>query len=140
MSIRNDILVNLQNDMLKKIDPARGYNINVRTVKRGIYTYDEINSKPCICYWCTADVTKGQYAGRDDRILDIYCYGYSNKLDEIHNLLDDLEYYLCNDYNDNDVNTLEVGDAVIYEGGAHNPQYMFEINVKLHYSKLTTTH
>jgi len=140
---RNTILTQLKSDMLDKMHVGNGYNFTPGEIKRGIYTYEQCSIKPAIYFWCYRDEAAGAFANCEERRLHIYIYGYcdtnyvsDNK--DIHDLADDLEYFLYNDFTYTDDTAL--GDAIVYESGENSTGSMFEIECRVRYEKDTTAH
>ena len=142
MSKRNDILNTLKEEMEDYIKSSRGYKSDLVEVVRGIQMFEDIEMKPVVAFWCYRDESTGQFAGRDDRFLYVYIYGYCDTdgygdVDDIHNLAADVEYFLYNDFSYTD--DTFVGDFTIYEGGVQDPASMFELDIKIKYSNTTTS-
>jgi hypothetical protein len=138
MSERNTILTTLEAEIKQKINSSNNYNSDLMEVKRGIAVFEEFTSKPALTFWCEKDETEeGQFAGADRRELTILFYGFCDtdgyNANVIHNLLDDLLYFIQNDFTYKD--DVYVGDATIYEGGATDPALVFELQTKIKYER-----
>lgn len=138
MSERNTILQTLESEIKAKINSSNGYNTDLMEVRRGIAVFEEFAAKPALTFWCESDTTEeGQFGGVDRRELTILFYGFCDtdgyNVDAIHNLLDDILYFLQNDYSYKD--DVYVGNASIYEGGATDPALVFELSIKIKYER-----
>jgi hypothetical protein len=140
--VRNTILTALAEELRDKIQPSSDYSTTIAEVRRGIALGDEFIMKPALSVWCYHDTTDGQFAGRDDRTLHIYIYGYVDadgvNVDNIHNVLDDVLYFLQNDFTYKD--DVYVGDAVVYEGGVSDPNGIFELEIQIKYERNISQH
>jgi hypothetical protein len=139
MSDRNTILNTIKDELKEYITSSNDYNSDLMEVKRGIAVFEEFSSKPAISFWCETDTTEeGQFAGSDRRELTILLYGFCDtdgyNPDAIHLLLDDILYFLQNDFTYKD--DVYVGDATIYEGGTQDMAMVFELQFKIKYERL----
>lgn len=131
MSTRNDILNTLKTE-LETIT-------SVVEVIRGIQIFENIVSKPAICFWCWQDELADHTHGTAQfRYLNIYLYGYCDtdglgNVDDIHELCDDVETFLYNSFTYK--SKTYIGDIVIYEGGVTDPASIFEMELKIQYRK-----
>jgi len=137
MSQRKTILSTLKEELAQKITSANNYNSDVAEVRWGVCVFEELVSKPAIAFWCHNDSTVGQFADRDDRELNIYVYGFADtdgyNTDAIHDLLDDVLYFLNNDFTYKE--DVYIGDVVVYEGGVSDPALVFELQIKIKYER-----
>ena len=139
MSERNTILTAIQDEIKNKINSSNSYNTDLMEVRRGICVFEELTSKPAISFWCSEDkIEEGQFAGSDMRELTILFYGFCDtdgyNADAIHDLLDDVLYFIQNDFTYKD--DVYVGDASIYEGGTSDPAMVFELQIKIKYERV----
>jgi hypothetical protein len=138
MSLRKTILSTLKDDLTQKISSENNYNSDLMEVRWGVCVFEELTSKPALSFWCYNDTTEGQFADRDDRELSIYIYGFADtdgyNTDAIHDLLDDVLYFLQNDFTYKA--DVYVGNAVVYEGGVQDPALVFELEIKIKYERI----
>lgn len=141
MSQRTTILKALKDELKDKIASTNNYNSDLAEVRWGVCVFEELVSKPAIAFWCHNDTTAGQFADRDDRELNIYLYGFCDtdgySTDAIHNLLDDVLYFLQNDFSYKE--DVYVGNAVVYEGGVQDPALVFELEFRIKYERMITS-
>ena len=143
MADRNTVLNQLKDDIEKYVKPSVSpYKTSIAEVKRGIYKFDTIVNKPCVCFSMEDDKVEHEMfdsAGSNQvRFLNIYLYGYldndeMNKYDNIHQLVTDMEYFLDNNFTYSS-NTY-IGDVGVIEGGASAPVSFFDMTVMVVYEK-----
>ena len=139
MSERNTILTAIETEIKEKINSSNDYNSDLMEVRRGIAIFEEFTSKPAVAFWSKDDKSEeGQFAGSDMRELTILFYGFCDtdgyNADAIHNLLDDILYFLQNDFTYKD--DVYVGDIAIYEGGTSDLAMVFELEVHIKYERI----
>jgi hypothetical protein len=138
MSQRKVILETLKSELKEKIISSNNYNSDLAEVRWGVSVFEEFTSKPAISFWCFNDTSAGQFADRDDRELNIYIYGFADTdgytSDAIHDLLDDVLYFLQNDFSFKE--DVYVGNVVVYEGGVSDPALVFELTIKIKYDRI----
>lgn len=144
MSSRNDILTTLESDLVA-INGADPYDIDLKEIKRGIAFIDDFNSIPALSFWCyDAGIESRQMGGSTLRWLKIYFYGYTDTVDDIHNLEDDLEYFLENEFVYRDDSFIEIETSIpIYESGvtdSSDNMNMFRLDVKIKYDDIIYDH
>lgn len=143
-SKRDDILTMLAED-LYDIDGIDPYEIELKDVKRGIVNIDDFNTIPVLSFWCyDAGIESRGMGGNTLRWLQIYFYGYTNNVDDIHKLEDDLEYFLENDFVYRDDSLIKIETSMpIYEGGTTDSSddvAMFRLDIKIKYDDTIYDH
>ena len=142
MSIsRDDILTALETD-LTAIDGIDPYEIDLKEIKRGIAFVDDFNSMPAMSFWCyDAGRSSRQMCGSTIKWLQIYFYGYTNNVSDIHKLEDDLEYFLENEFTYRDDSIIKIDTSLpIYENGvteSSDDMSMFRLDIKIKYGDTT---
>lgn len=143
MSERNTILNQLKTDMQDYLKSAMGYSSDPRKIIRGVRIFEDVEAKPAISFWCYNDEREEAFSNTAYRFLHIYVYGfcdtdgYGDNVDDIHNLLGDVEYFLYNDFTYRD--DTDVGDAIVYEGGVSDPCLEFRLEIRIRYQNTTNT-
>lgn len=140
-SVRNTILEQLKDDLQDYVKSSRSpYKSDIAEVKRGIYNFDMIVNKPCVCFSLETDeVDEELFAevGTDQvRILKVYLYGYMDSdglgnYDDLHQLVYDIEYFIKYNFTYN--NRTYVKDIGIIEGGASAPCSFFDMYLEIQY-------
>ena len=125
---------------------SRDYSLDVREVKRGVFTFSEMINKPAIGFKCYADRVRGDeedgtFANRADRFLHILIYGYTDTdgrgddEESIYKLASDMEYFLYNDFTYTD--DTFVGDFDYIQGNVVGYN-LFILEIRIKYSSVTT--
>ncbi len=136
----NTILDTLKEDFKKYIKPSVSpYKTSVAEVKRGIYTFTDIVNKPAICFAMDEDLTEDDTfasVGTDQiRFLHIYVYCFidtddKNDYTNLHQFIEDIKYFLKNDFTYKS-NTY-IGDLIdVIEGGAAANCGYFNLKIKI---------
>lgn len=137
MSDRSTILDTLKDELKEKIHRGNNYNSQISEVKHGIYMFEDVMVTPAVFFWCYRDEAEGSFGNVEKRKLYIYMYGYltpqsEGDLDSIYDLIDDLEYFLYNDFTYTDDTFL--GDINVYISDKTN---VFEVELQIQYDKTT---
>lgn len=140
-SVRDDILTTLETDLVA-INGTDPYDIDLKEIKRGIAFVDDFNSIPAISFWCyDAGIESRQMGGSTLRWLKIYFYGYAKTVSDIHDLEDDLEYFLENEFVYRDDSVVQIETSIpIYEGGTTDNMNMFRLDIKIKYDDIIYNH
>lgn len=134
MSTANIILDTLKDELKDYIKVSRGYNTDLAEIKRGIYQFDDMLNKPSIAFWCFKNELEEALMGKAQlRILKIYMYLYSNSITEIHDLIEDIEVFLYNDFTHK--SNIFVGDSITYEGGISDPAVIAELEIAIKFTR-----
>lgn len=134
MSTANTILDTLKDDLEDYIKVSRGYNTDLAECKRGIYAFDDMLNKPSIAFWCYKNELEEALMGKAQlRILRIYMYFYTNSISEIHDLIEDVEGFLFNDFTYK--SDIQTGDSTTYEGGISDPAVIAELEIAIKFTR-----
>ena len=113
--MRNTLLKNLQDEMREKLQVGTSnYDIGVTDIYRGLYQFDNVPSKPSICFTCYQDEIVKAFAGSQTRQLSLLVCGFTTNNDDLHTLAKDTEYFFMNDYSQTTLTV--VGDIAFGEG------------------------
>ena len=133
---RTNILDTLEaelNDYL--LGCGEDYMLGAAEVIRGIKLFDEALNKPAVCFNCNGESFRVKTYDGGVKTLEILIYGYVetyNLTDDIHKLLRDVEYFLCNDFSYK--NRVYIRDSKIKESndGANN-KALFTLPIDIDY-------
>jgi len=138
MSKRSDILSQLKEELGLVINPSNSpYKSSISEVKQGVFKWDVITNKPCVCFSLEKDIVdEEQYGSNQLRTLTICLYVYmdSNEYEDytdIYLLLHDLEYFFKYDFTYKD--SSYVKDIGIIEGGASAPCSYIDMDIDIKY-------
>lgn len=141
MTVRKDILDNIESDLKDKIKSTRGYNITPVAVKRGVHKWNDFPVKPVIGFTMFRDEADEEaLSGEIIRWISIYFYGYAEtsglegtgNTDQIHDLAQDMEDFLMSSDFRYTEQTL-IGDTEIKEGGVSDRVNAFLIEARISY-------
>lgn len=135
---RNTIVETLKTDMVKYVHSGRSpYTSDISEVKRGLYSPESVVLKPFIGISIESDINYQEVAGNNIRkaVIYIYCYMDSNldNYDKIHQMLDDVEYFLKYDYTYKDGTYMN--NIGIVEGGLNVPCAFFDMYIDVIYQQ-----
>ena len=143
MSERNDILNQLKTDIVANVKSSSDhYSSDISKVKRGIFKWDVITDFPCVCFSLDNDtVDEDMFAENGTsqvRNLDVYLYMYCEATEleynsELHQLVDDLEYFFNNDFTYKDYTYIETIGFI--EGGISTNCSFADMRIKIKYIK-----
>ena len=140
MATINDILNTLKDDLEKYIKPSISpYHTSIAEIKRGVYNFSNIVNKPCICFALKNDIVEDEMfdnVGADQvRFLNVFIYCFINTDDKndytnLHQFIEDIKYFLNNDFTYSS-NTY-VGDLLdVIEGGSAARCGYFNLEAKI---------
>ena len=137
--MRDTILTALKDDIIDYIKSSRSpYTSDIAEVRRGIHGHTDIVNKPFIGISMESESVKQELfdvIGTDQiRVMKVYVYAYTHISDdyaELHQLLDDLEYFLKHDFTYRD--TTYVKDIHIIEGGINSSVGFLDLYLEIQY-------
>ena len=140
---RNIILKALKTDLEEKLHSSNGYKTDPVNITRGAMIFEDVVEKPALCFYVFNDEKEEAFSSVSYRFLHVYILGfydtdgYGDNSDDLHNLLDDVEYFIYNDFTYG--NDTDVGDTLFFEGGVSEPCLEFRLNIRIRYKRATNT-
>jgi len=138
VSSRREILNDLKT-ALKMICVANGYQSNVQEVRRGVYGYDQMLSRPALCFFNTMATTEeSSMSGQSQRVLSITIRGYvditeDGNYDPLDELVADVEKLLMTPGTWSRQGWTQVKNLRIFEGLLSDKVGVFEMDIQVTY-------
>ena len=138
VSNRRDVLNSLKS-ALESISTARGYQSDVQEVRRGVYSYEQMLSRPALCFFNTSATTEVfSMSGKSERTLDITIRGYvditeDGNYDPLDKLIADVEKLLMTPDEWAWQGWTQVKNLRIFEGLLADNVGVFEMDVQVTY-------